>query len=104
MHDGSYNRNLSRKIVRLTIRKNILLNLKNCLQSGNCMLDDDVPLMSRDYLEESAALNASLVSNEENMGDDDSFDDNIEMDNIEELSTSTFIRIVCIRILCRIHC
>ena len=53
------------------------------------MLDDDVPLMSRDYLEESAALNASLVSNEENMGDDDSFDDNIEMDNIKELSTST---------------
>ncbi|CAD1481277.1 unnamed protein product, partial [Heterotrigona itama] len=90
MHSGSYNRNPSAKIVRLTIRKNMLLNLKSCLHSGNCMLDNDVPLMSGDsLLEESAALNASLVCNEENMDDNDSFDDNIEMDNIEELPTST---------------
>ena len=59
MHGDSYNRNPLAKIVRFAIRKNILLNLKNCLQRGNCMLDDDVPLMSRDYLEEPAAVNAS---------------------------------------------
>ena len=50
------------------------------------MPDNDVPLVSGDISQESAALNASL---EENM-DDDSFDENdIEMDNIEGLSTST---------------
>ena len=53
------------------------------------MLDDDVPLMLRDCLEELAALNASLVYNEKNMDDDGSFDDNIEMDNVKELPTST---------------
>ena len=50
------------------------------------MPDNDVPLVSEDISQESAALNASL---EENM-DDDSFDENdIEMDNIEELPKST---------------
>ena len=50
------------------------------------MPDNDVPLVSGDISQESDALNASL---EENM-DDDSFDQNdIEMDNIEELPTST---------------
>ena len=50
------------------------------------MPDNDVPLVSGDISQESAALIASL---EENM-DDDSFDENdIEMDNIEELPSST---------------
>ena len=50
------------------------------------MPDNDVPLVSGDISQESAALNTSL---EENM-DDGSFDENdIEMDNIEELPTST---------------
>ena len=50
------------------------------------MPDNDVPLVSGDISQESAAFNASL---KENM-DDDSFDENdIEMDNIEELPTLT---------------
>ena len=49
------------------------------------MPDNDVPLVSGDISQESVALNASL---EKNM--DDSFDQNdIEMDNIEELPSST---------------
>ena len=86
MHGGSYKRNPSAKAVGLSIRKNLLLNLQNSFHYGNCMPDNDVPLVSGDISQESAALNASL---EENM-DDDSFDENdIEMDNIEELPTST---------------
>ncbi|KAK1120086.1 hypothetical protein K0M31_012810 [Melipona bicolor] len=51
------------------------------------MLDSDVLLLSEDISPEvSATLNASLVCSKENM-DDDSFVDDIEMDNIEELST-----------------
>ena len=84
MHGGSYNRNPSAKAVRLSIRKNLLLNLQNSFHYGNCMPDNDVPLVSGDISQESAALNASL---EENL-DDDCFDDT-EMDNIEELPTLT---------------
>ena len=49
---------------------------------------DDVSLLSGDCLEKSAASNASLVYNEENIDDDGRFDDNIEMDSVEELPTS----------------
>lgn len=48
--------------------------------------------------EESVVLNTSLVCSQKNMGDD-SFDDNVEVDNIEELSIGMFIRIFC-----RIYC
>ena len=86
MHGGSYKRNPSAKALRLSIRKNLLLNLQNSFDYGNCMPDNDVPLVSGDISQESAEWNASL---EENI-DDDSFDQNdIEMDNIEELPTST---------------
>ena len=86
MHGGSYKRNPSAKAVRLSIRKNLLLNLQNSFDYGNCMPDNDVPLVQGDISQESAALNASLEENK----DDDSFDENdIEMDNIEELPTST---------------
>ena len=66
----------------------MLLNLKNCLHNGNCMLDYDVPLMQGNILQEkSVALNASLLYNKEKT-DDDSIDDDIEMDKIEKLPTS----------------
>ena len=61
MHSGSYNRNLSAKAVRLSIRKNLLLNLQNSFHHGNCMPDNDVPLVSGDISQESAALNTSLT-------------------------------------------
>ena len=87
MHGGSYKQNPSTKAVCLSIRKNLLLNLQNNFHYGNCMPDNDVPLVSGDISQESAASNTSL---EVNFMDDDSFDQNdIEMDNIEELPTST---------------
>ena len=56
------------------------------------MSDNDVLLVSGDISQEPAALNTSL---KENM-DDDSFDENdIEMDNIEELPTSTYSLEAC---------
>ena len=40
MHGGSYNRNLSAKVVRLSIRKNLLSNLPNSFHYGNCISDN----------------------------------------------------------------
>ena len=86
MHGGSYKRNPSAKAVRLSIGKNLLLNLQNSFHYKSCIPDNDVPLVSGDNSQESAALNASLEGNM----DDDSFDENdIEMDNIEKLPTLT---------------
>ena len=49
------------------------------------MSNNNIPLLSRDFARRITALNASLVYSEENM-DDDSFDDDVEMDNIGKLS------------------
>ena len=59
MHGGSYNRNPSAKAICVSIRKNLLLNLQNSFHA-NCMPDNDVPLVSGDISQESAALNTSL--------------------------------------------
>ena len=48
MHGGSYKRNLSAKALRLSIRKNLLLNLQNSFHYENCIPDNDVPLVSGD--------------------------------------------------------
>ncbi|KOX69498.1 hypothetical protein WN51_06582 [Melipona quadrifasciata] len=93
--------NITKALSNLTNFINLNSELAMKVYIIEIMLDSDVPLLSEDIsLEVSAMLNASLVCNKENM-DDDKFVDDIEMDNIEELSTSLEL---CTRILCKVHC